>query len=69
VAEAEVYAFSDVLTIDRERLAALDGDELAALHREGFLQCAVLAAASLANVQRLVELKSRAKAQGQDTVQ
>jgi hypothetical protein len=69
VAEAEVYAFSDVLTIDRERLAALDGDELAALHREGFLQCAFLAAASLANMQRLAELKSRAKAQGQDTVQ
>jgi hypothetical protein len=73
VAEAEVYAFPDVLTIDRERLAALDRDELAALHREGFLQCAFLAAASLANMQRLVELKSQAQAQAQaqaqDTVQ
>lgn len=64
VAEAEVYAFSDVQTIDRERLAALAADELHALHRQGFLQCAVLAAASLGNMQRLVDLKSRSETAG-----
>lgn len=64
VAEAEIYAFSDVQTIDRERLAALGADELHALHRQGFLQCAVLAAASLGNMQRLVDLKSRSETAG-----
>ena len=64
VAETEIYAVSDVLTIDRERLAALGADELAALHRQGFLQCAFLAAASLGNMQRLAELKSQVQAAG-----
>lgn len=58
VGEGEVYAVSDAVTIDRERLAALTGDALEALHRAGFLQSAVLLAASLGNVQRLVDLKS-----------
>ena len=59
VGEGEVYAVSDALVIDRERLAALDGEELAALHQGGFLQAAFLAAASLGNMQRLVEFKAR----------
>ena len=59
VAEGEVYAIPDALVIDRERLAALDGPELAALHEGGFLQAAFMAAASLGMVQRLVELKAR----------
>jgi len=58
VGEGEVYAVSDAVTIDRERLAALTGPELAALHGGGFLQSAIFIAASLANVQRLVERKS-----------
>jgi hypothetical protein len=60
VSEGELYKLSDAFTIDRERLAGLGGDELAALHRGGFLQSAFMIAASLANVQRLVELKSAA---------
>lgn len=56
--ETEVYKLSDAFTIDRERLAALGGNELAALHQGGFLQSAFLVAASLGNVQRLVEMKS-----------
>lgn len=60
VSETEIYKLSDAQTIDRERLAALGPDELAALHQGGFLQSAFLAAASLGNVQRLVEMKSRA---------
>lgn len=62
VAEGEVYAIPDALVIDRERLAALKAEELAALHQGGFLQAAFLAAASLGMVQRLVELKARGAA-------
>src|SRR5688500_18550973 len=65
VGENEVYAFSDVMVIDRERLAALGADELAALHEGGFLQAAFFGAASLANMQRLVELKRRGGAGGE----
>lgn len=49
------YAISDAMTIDRERLAALGGTELEALHRQGFLQSAFMLAASLGNMQRLVD--------------
>ena len=59
VGEGEVYAVSDALVIDRERLAALGAEELATLHRAGFLQAAFMAAASLGMMQRLVELKAR----------
>jgi hypothetical protein len=59
VGEGEVYAVTDALVIDRERLAALGAEELAALHESGFLQAAFMAAASLAMMQRLVELKAR----------
>lgn len=59
VGEGEVYAVSDALVIDRERLAALAAEELASLHAGGFLQAAFLAAASLGNMQRLVEIKAR----------
>jgi hypothetical protein len=59
VSETEVHAIGGACTIDRARLAALSADELAALHRGGFLQSAFLAAASLGNVQRLADLKGR----------
>ncbi|WP_086738560.1 SapC family protein [Erythrobacter colymbi] len=49
------YAISDAQTIDRERLAMLGGAELEALHRQGFLQSAFMLAASLGNMQRLVD--------------
>lgn len=62
VGETEVHGVSDVQVIDRERLAGLSGDELVALHSGGFLQAAFLAAASLGNVQRLADLKSRKRA-------
>lgn len=64
VGEAEIYAVSDVLTIDRERLAALTADELSALHGGGFLQAAFLAAASLGNMQKLIDLKRRKRGAG-----
>jgi hypothetical protein len=59
VGEGEIYAVSDALVIDRERLAGLAAEELAALHAGGFLQAAFLAAASLGNMQRLADLKAR----------
>ena len=65
VGEGEVYAVSVAQVIDRERLAALDAGELAALHQGGFLQAAFLAAASLGTMQRLVELKRRTGAGGE----
>jgi hypothetical protein len=59
VGETEVHVVSGVSVIDRERLAALGPEELAELHKGGFLQAAFLAAASLGNVQRLADLKGR----------
>jgi hypothetical protein len=59
VGETEVHVVSGVSVIDRERLAALGPEDLAELHRGGFLQAAFLAAASLGNVQRLADLKGR----------
>lgn len=52
--EHEVFAIANAITVDRERLAALDGAALEQLNRAGFLQSAFLIAASLANVQVLV---------------
>lgn len=49
------YAISDAQTIDRERLAALGGAKLEALHRAGFLHSAFMLSASLGNMQRLVD--------------
>lgn len=63
VGETEVHVVPEVLTIDRARLAALDGAALAELHRQGFLQSAFLLAASLGNVQRLADLKNRRPAE------
>jgi hypothetical protein len=57
VGENAVHALTGVVTIDRERLAALTAGELAELHAGGFLQAAFFVAASLGNVQRLADLK------------
>jgi hypothetical protein len=59
VGETEVHVVPGVFIIDRERLAALSAKELAELHQGGFLQAVFFAAASLANVQRLADLKGR----------
>lgn len=52
--EHEVFAIANAITVDRERLAGLDGAALERLNREGFLQSAFMIAASLGNVQVLV---------------
>jgi hypothetical protein len=53
------YTVPDGYTIAQDRLAALDGEALAELHRADFLRPAIWASSSLANVMRLVELKQR----------
>lgn len=66
VGPGRAYAISDAQIIDRERLAALTGDELAALHRGGFLQSAFMIAASLGNLQGLVNRMAARLAAGGD---
>jgi hypothetical protein len=56
------YDIPDCFTIGAARLAALDGDTLAALNRAGFLRHAFLVASSLGNISRLIELKNRRRA-------
>jgi hypothetical protein len=57
--DAKRVAIPEVFTIDEERLATLDGPALETLNRAGFLRAAFLAAASLGNLARLIDLKNR----------
>jgi len=50
---------SGLYGIDRERLAALDGDALERLNRAGYLEGVYLVLASLHNVRRLMAEKQR----------
>ena len=50
-------------TIDAERLASLKGDALERLNRPGYLQLAVMVVHSLGNVEWLIELKNRRRAE------
>jgi hypothetical protein len=59
LSETETYELDDYGSIAPEKLAALDGETLAALNREGHLRAAFLAMASLGNVERLIALKNR----------
>ena len=59
LSDVEQYVLPDFHAIDEARLAALDGAGLDMLHRGGFLRAAFLAAVSLGNVSRLIELKGR----------
>lgn len=58
LSEVDRYDLPDYHAISEERLAALDGAALERLNRAGFLRPAFLAAASLANVRRLIDLKN-----------
>lgn len=59
VGEGLRYDLDQYLAISRERLDALDGPALERLHRAGWLSLAFHAAASLANIARLIEMKNR----------
>lgn len=58
------YKLPDFFTINQDRLAALDGDTLERLNRQGYLQLAMLVVHSLGNVDWLIELKKRKVATG-----
>ena len=58
VGDGTQYRLPDLFTIDAGRFAGLSGAELEVLHRAGFLAAAIHARSSLANINRLIELKS-----------
>lgn len=58
------YKLPDFLTINQDRLAALDSASLERLNRQGFLQLAVFVANSLGNIEWLIDLKNRRLATG-----
>lgn len=57
VSEDRRYTVPDVLVVDMEALAGLAGEPLERLHRSGVLRLAILAAASLGNIQQLIARK------------
>jgi hypothetical protein len=57
VSEDRRYTVPDVLVVDIDRLAALTGEPLERLHRSGVLRLAILAVASLGNIQQLIARK------------
>jgi SapC len=59
----EQFNLTGMYTISREKLAGLDADTLFNLHRAGYLQAAFLVISSMANVQRLIDLKNRRRNQ------
>jgi hypothetical protein len=56
------YELADLIVVDRQAVADLSGEALERLHRQGLLEGAMFAAASLGNVQHLIELKKRKQA-------
>ena len=62
LSETELYDVDAFSSIASERLAALDGETLAALNRAGHLRAAYLALASLGNVERLIARKNERRA-------
>jgi hypothetical protein len=60
LSETKKYVLSDLFAIGGGALAKLDASWLDRLNRAGYLSHAFYAAASLANVSRLIDLKNRA---------
>jgi SapC protein len=58
----ETYSLLGLHTLNREKLAALDGASLERLNKAGFLRGAYLVIASVGNVRRLMERKERKRA-------
>ena len=59
VSDERRYTVPDVLVVDLEQLAALNGPPLEQLHRSGILRLAILAASSLGNIQQLIAHKQQ----------
>jgi hypothetical protein len=53
------YKITDYYTINEEQLVNLDGENLEKLSEAGFLRCAYMAASSLGNINKLINLKNR----------
>lgn len=64
VTEDRRYTVPDVLVIDADKLAALTGEALELVYRSGVLQLAILAMASLGNIQQLIARKQALLATG-----
>ena len=58
------YRIPDVFSIDAGELSSLSGEKLERLHRSGFMPHAIFARSSLANMNRLIELKAEKRANG-----
>jgi len=58
VGEGLRYDLDSFHAVSRERLATLTGSELERLHREGWLAMAIHTASSMANIDRLVAMKT-----------
>jgi hypothetical protein len=56
------YKVTGFLMLSPDALAKLDGASLEKLHKQGYLQAAVLVASSLGNINWLIELKNRKRA-------
>jgi hypothetical protein len=59
ISESSAVNFDGFLAVNAERIAALDGPQLARLSQAGLLPAAVFAASSLANMQHLIARKRR----------
>jgi len=59
------YKLPDFFTINQDRLAVLNGQELERLNKHGYLQMAFFVATSLGNIESLVELKNRRRTASQ----
>ncbi|MDN4634339.1 SapC family protein [Sphingomonas sp. PsM26] len=64
LADGRRYDIPDRFTVDAGRLAALDGDALARLHRGDFLRPAFWIASSLGNLRHLIDRKLRKETHG-----
>jgi hypothetical protein len=64
----ETYSLLGLHTLNREKLAALDGQSLEKLNKAGFLQGAFLVLASMSNVRKLMWMKQRRRATGKPGV-
>ncbi len=62
--EGRRYNLPDHWTVDADRLAALDGDALARLHRDDHLRPAIWVASSLGNIRHLLDRKLRGELGG-----
>lgn len=63
----EAYRIVGLHTINQQKLDALKGDALDALHRSGFLRGAILVASSMGNIRRLIRFKQRRRVQQPST--